>query len=322
MNSTLTKTSVAILGVGVICLTAVGGPLQRNQVAGQPVWVAHVDCDALRPTALGQFVLAELEKPEAAAKLAAFESIFTFDPRKQLHGVTIYSTGAPDDGVLLLYADFNAERLTTLAKAAKEYQSATHNQHVIHSWIDDKKKPKNGVQPRTYAAIHGGKVIIFGQHEAPVAKALDVFDRAAPSLAATGVFPQMGSAADASAFIQATARKLDLPEGDPSAAIFKLARLLQLRVGEEQRQVKATLTFEANDNEVAEQISSVAQGLVALMKLQKDKPESVKVAEALAFQRDGARVVANLRVPADDLVRLIKADAARKAAKKAEKEKE
>ena len=102
------------------------------------MWVLHVDCDGMRPTAIGQFLLAEMDKPEAQAKFAAFQTIFNFDPRKQLHGLTLYSTGkAPEDGVLLVYADFDPERLVTMAKAAKDYQSTTYKQHVIHNWIDD-----------------------------------------------------------------------------------------------------------------------------------------------------------------------------------------
>src|SRR5262252_3017054 len=86
--------------------TASANPLQRTDVPADPAWVLHVDCDALRPTVLGQYLLSELEKPDAQDKFAAFQSIFNFDPRKQVHGLTLYSTGsAPEDGVLLVYAD-------------------------------------------------------------------------------------------------------------------------------------------------------------------------------------------------------------------------
>ena len=41
----------ALLGLG---LSAVASPLLRTDVAAEPAWVAHVACDALRPTAVGQ----------------------------------------------------------------------------------------------------------------------------------------------------------------------------------------------------------------------------------------------------------------------------
>ena len=65
----------------------------------------------------------------------------------------------------------------------------------------------------------------------------------------------------------------------------------------------------------------VGQGLVALMKLQKDNPGSVKLAEGLSLKQDGAGVVVSLAVPTADAIELMKADAAKKAQKKAKAEK-
>src|SRR6266403_1396479 len=67
-------------------LSAVAAPLQRADVTAEPAWLVHVDCDALRPTAIGQYLLSELDKPEAKGQLGAFQAIFSFDPRQQLHG--------------------------------------------------------------------------------------------------------------------------------------------------------------------------------------------------------------------------------------------
>jgi hypothetical protein len=282
--------------------------------------VLHVDCDTLRTSAIGQWLLSEMDKPEAQAKFAALQMMFNFDPRKQLHGVTLYSSGkAPEDGVLLVYADFDADRLTTLAKAAKEYQSTTYKQHVIHNWLDDKKKARNGVKPRVFASIQGGHIVVFGQQEARVAQALDVLDRAAPNLAGNSVFLQLGVNGSGS-IVQAAARKLELPDSDPNAALFRLSRMARLQVSEGQGQLRATLNLDASDDEIAKQMATVGQGLVALMKLQKDNPGSAKLAEALSLKQDGASVVVSLAIPTAEAIEIAKAEAARKAQKQAEKE--
>src|SRR5256886_12994835 len=83
------------------------------------------------------------------------------------------------------------EHMAMLAKAATEYQSTNHNDHVIHSWIDQSRREKHGEKPRTYAAAQGSRVLIFGQNEAAVAKALDVLDLSAPSLSASRSFPAL-----------------------------------------------------------------------------------------------------------------------------------
>ena len=296
----------------LMAVSAIAGPLQRADVINAPLWVIHVDADALRQTVVGQFLLAEMQKPDAQKKFAAFQAIFNFDPRKELHGLTLYGASkAEEDGVLLVYADFDAARLTTLAEGAKDHQSSTHGQYVIHNWIDEKKQPKNGVQPRTYAAI-SGKVVIFAQKETRVAEALDVLDRTKPNLDTNPQFTTLGTG---TGFIQAAAGKMEMPANDPNAALLKQSKMVMLDLGESQRRVEGTLTLATDGEEAAGQLEAVGRGLIGLMSLQSDKPENVKLAQALAVERAGANVMVRLAMPADDVVGMMKADAARKAAK-------
>jgi hypothetical protein len=295
-------------------LTSTAGSLQRADVMNDPVWVVHLDCDALRPTAIGTYLLGELEKPDAQKKIAAFQAIFSFDPRKELHGVTLYgASAAQEDGVLLLYADFDAARLTTLAEGAKEHKSTTHGQHVIHSWLDEQKPAKDGVTPRAYAAIHG-KLVVFGQKESRVAQALDVLDRTTPNLTASKQFSGLASDGDG-VFILGAARKFDLPSSDPNAAVLRQSKMASLSIGESQSQVQGTLKLEADSEEVAKQMESIGRGLVGLMALQKDKPDNTKLAQALSIQQQGAGVTVKLSLPVGDMVGMMKAGAAKKAAK-------
>ena len=141
-----------------------------------------------------------------------------------------------------------------------------------------------------------------------------------PNLSTTKTaFPQLGIADDTS-FLAGAARKLDLSKSDPNAAIFRLAKSFRLQVGEAQQHLVGTLILEANDDEVAGSMMAIAQGMVGLMKLQKDKPEAAKIAEGLSLKQNGSSVLATLALPASDVVNLMKADAAKKAEKKDEKE--
>lgn len=317
MKTPLLRIALSAGCIVAAALTTNAGPLRRPDIGADALWVAHLDVDGMRPTAVGQFIESEMVKPEAQAKLAAFQALFSFDLRTQLHAVSLYGISkAPEDGLLILYADFEPERLVTLARAAKDAQNSSHGQHTIYSWLDEKKH-KHGTAQRIYAAIAGSRVI-FGQSADRVAQALDVVDGASPSLATTTAFAPLGTPGDTS-FLEAAARRLDLPGSDPHAAILKLSQSVRLQVAEAEKQLAATLTLQANDEEVAGHIYSIAQGLVALMKLQKEKPESVRFAEALSLKQDGSQVVVSMVLPDNDAVAMLKADAARKAQKKAEK---
>ena len=289
--------------------------LQRGDVIKDPVWVLHLDCDALRSAAVGKYLLGEMEKPDAEKKIASFQAIFSFDPRTALHGVTLYGASvAQEDGVLLLYADFDAARLTTLAEGAKEHKSTKHGKHVIHSWLDEKKREKDGVKPRVYAAIHGGKVVIFGQKESRVALALDVLNKTKPNLTASTQLGKLGDGSE-NAIILGAARKLEMLSSDPNAAVLKQSKMASLSIGESQGQVQGTLKLEADSEEVAKQMESIGRGLVGLLALQKDKPDNTKLAQALSIQQEGVSVTVKLSLPAGDMIGMMKAGAAKKAAK-------
>jgi len=316
MNSNSWKSALCIGGLCGFGLLANAAPLARADVVAHPAWLLHLDCDALRPTAIGKYILAEMDKPEAKDKLAAFQTMFALDLRTQLHGATLYGTSSvPEEGLLLVYADFDAEHLVSLAKAAKDSQSTLHGKIEIYNWIDDKKPAKNGVQPRTYAAIVGNRVI-FGQREDCVSRALDVLAGSAPNLAGEASFSDLGRPKTGH-FVEAAARKMALPDSDPNAAILKMAQSVQLVMGESQGQFDAAVTLVADNAEVSGHVLSIVQGLLALAKLQTDKPESVKVANAINLTQAEERVVGSLHLPAADVVEVMKADAARKAAKAA-----
>ncbi len=296
---------------------ATGGPLRRADLPAEPAWLAHVDCDGLRATTVGQYIQDELAKPEAVAKLAAFQSLFNFDLRTQLHGLTLYGTGpAAEGGVLLVYATFDTDRLVTLAKGANDSQSTPYKHHVIYSWLDEKRKPRHGAKGRTYAAIQGDRVV-FGQRQEAVEGALDVLDGAVASLGSSRAFPQVGTPGDTSC-LEAAARKMEVPANEPRAALLRLAQSGRVQVGESQGQVVAKLTLQANDGEVAGTMTSIAQGLLALMKLQKEKPESARLADGISIKQEGSHLVVMLELPAAEVVDILKTDAARKAQKKAD----
>lgn len=310
-----------ILGFALIALgglTVLAAPLKRADVAAEPTWVLHINCDALRPTAIGKYLLSEMSKPDVEPKFAAFQGFFSFDPRRQLHGLTFYSAAnGTDDGVMIAYADFDAGRLVALAKSARNSQSTNYGEHVIYSWRDERTAVGKG-RIRYYAAIEGSR-IVFGERQSRVEKALDVFDRTQPNLAGSKAFPQMGAESDNN-FVEAAARKLELPDSMPTSALFRVAKAMDFRVNETNDQVTATLNFHATSEDFAHQAVFAVQAAAAIARRMKDRPEVGKLADVLAVKQDGAGVVATLAMSEVEVIDLLKATAEREAAKKPEKE--
>ncbi len=293
----------------IFALTATlvtAGPLHRADVAANPCWIFHLDCDALRKTYLGQYLLYNLDKPELHSNMVAFESLFGFDPRTQLHGITIYSAEAsPDRNVTILYADFKQEQLIKLVGMCPDAAIITNVRRLIYSWVDPKAKSASGGPIHKYAVFEDHKIITAESRPALMA-ALPVVDGTAPNLVGSGALLDLSPLPETS-FLQAAARRMEFLDGVPNAGPLKTARRLKLEAHEVAEQLRGTLRIEAPDDTTAAKLSMMAQGFVALLSLQKDNPTAAKLANDFSVAHEGQTVTVGLNMPANDLVAGLKA---------------
>ncbi|HZM04441.1 MAG TPA: hypothetical protein VFC44_15670 [Candidatus Saccharimonadales bacterium] len=299
-----------------LSLPALSNPVERAVVIAEPAWVAHLDVDALRKSAVGAQILAEMKKPEADLHFAMLKAAVGNDLRTTLHGITVYGASAnPEDGVALVYADLNSERLLSLAQLAEDYRETSHGQHQIASWIDDKRRKKEGGKPRTYAAIYQNRLVIFAQQESSLAEALEVLDGTKKNLGQGSDFPKFG--AGEPEILQAAVRHLNGHGDGPPAAILKLSKLISLDVREADEKVLANLYLETTGEDAAQQVANIARGIIALMGLPMGNPDAVTLSKHLSVEQTGANATVRLDIPANDIIAAIKDNAAKEAAKKA-----
>ena len=305
------RTTLWITTLAMLAATAAAGPLQRNLVAADAVWVAHLDVDQFKRTEVGQYVLAEMEKPEAQNKLAAFQAIFSFDPRRDIGGLTLYGTGnEPRDGVLIVQGTFDTDRLVTLVKGARDHASSNHRAHVIHEWTDENKERQGRKDAHTVAAVHGGDVIL-GQARDAVAAALDVMDNVAANLTSTAYFNEFSTTG--ASFLQGATRKVEVGDGQPHSAMLRQAQYLSLDAGEAAGQMTVRMFAQANSEQVAHSMQQIGQGLIALMSFQTNKPAQAALANATTLQQSGNQLTATLRLPSTGVIEWMQEQEARKA---------
>ena len=299
-------------------MSLMANPAERSAVIEDPAWVLHLDVDALRKSVVGAHILSELHKPEKELQFFVLKAALGSDLRTALHGITVYGASpSPDEGVALVYADLNSERLIGLVKQAEDYRATAHGTHQVYSWIDAKRREKEGGQPRTYSAIYKDQMVIFAQREERLIRALDVLDGTTASLAKVNTFPKFGVGEQG--IVHAAARQIDVPADNPTAAVFKQAKLIGLEVRESGQNLLANLSLETKSPEAAPLIADVARGIIAIIALQPDNPNAIKLAQSLSVQQTGTITEVKLKIPADDVVAALKADAAKKAAKEKEK---
>jgi len=289
-------------------LTAWAGPLRSSDVPEDAAWLAHLDCDTLRSNALGKFILAEMDKPDNQSKLAVATAILGVDFRTQIHGLTFYAKAdSPKQPVLMVYGEFDTNRLITLAQAATEYESTEHGRFAIHSWLDQKRKKADGSHARVYAALPGTNMIIFGQQQQAVAEVLDILDNKAPNLWNNKSYSQLLKSPEPGTFLQAVGRKLDLPP-----AALDLTSHARLQVRESNDEIIAQFGIGGRNEEIAKNMLSIAQGITGLIKLQQERPRVAKLAEKVSLKQEGTEMLLTIAAPSEQVVELLKFVVARK----------
>ena len=145
-----TNVSVATAGILAACIvTSIAGTVPEGVHEGAQ-WFAHADLHALKATTVGERVFSGLNEGDANAKLAALSAVLNFDPRSDLRELTLYGFGGDHDGAVIVRGAFDEERLLTLVRAGGSYESEQHEEHLLHSWIDEKK----GHQKRVYGSVY------------------------------------------------------------------------------------------------------------------------------------------------------------------------
>lgn len=289
--------------LAVLATAASAGPFNPKDVAANPAVLAHIDCDAFRASSVGQKIL---EDPEAQQKIAALATLFGFDVRTQLHGLTIYTTeDHPQDGALIVYADFDPARLIAMAQLSDTFTSETNGSRVIYSWVDEKKKLKEGGEPRVYAAIIGNRVV-FGENESHLAQALTVIDGKASNYSGKNGMPDHESGE--SVLAEGVLRKFDFNTADPNTALLKMAKSARMKISEGKDSIRASLRLEARDSSTAAQMSALAQGLLAFVKLQQTDTNALALADAVKVDQYRDFVTVSFSQPSSAVAGMIKAE--------------
>ncbi len=174
---------VGIALAAFLGLAAIGRaePLELKQVAADAKWLAHVDVDAMRESIVVQKAYhkcMEMHK-DAEKRLDKIHELLGVDPRKDLHGVTVYGKDLEKHhGVLIVHADVDQKLLLEKAQKAPDHKVAKYGSYEIHSWTR-----KHGKESHTaFGTFFKPNVLVFARSEAAIQGALDVLDGKSPGI--------------------------------------------------------------------------------------------------------------------------------------------
>ncbi|TDJ54653.1 MAG: hypothetical protein E2O40_07060 [Planctomycetota bacterium] len=309
MKCLITATLATII---VTSPVATAGPLNKDWVAADAQWVIHVDVAALLDSTIGRFILEHGEALDLDLDdLDEFKRETGLDPRTDLKSVTVYGTGDEpgEDGVIVA---------VTNDRVDEAIQKLLDNDDVLI-----RKREMNGRtiyvigrgDDRHYLAIERAgrnrRIVVLSDERHILSSALKVIGDDAPSLSMgrsqiPGDDPQEGSLAflavgDIEAF----------GDGNPASHILRMSDGFTADIGEIDGVLLALATVSADSPKIAEDITDIIRGLVALGRIMAAQQPELgpirELADSLTVRTNDSRITLKIRYDARELMEQITA---------------
>lgn len=257
------------------CPMVLGGPLELETVAGDAVWVAHLDAKELLKSGIAKFLLEEAEKkPEFLQGIEKMREVLGLDPLEDVKSITIYGKKFGDDsGVVVLDAAVQQDKLKTLLEANETHKTSEYGDFVLHEWVEpakrvtDKKTGKEVVKPaqNRFGCFYSENRVLIATSADLLKGAIDVLEGKADSLAKSDALKTLPKPV-AGVFLTIAAEKIKMPvpADRPQAALLRGITDLSLQLGETEGDMFLHVTALVETAEKATKLRQVAQGFIAL----------------------------------------------------------
>jgi hypothetical protein len=258
----LIKTSIlALLFIAPPCMA---GELVPARIPASAKWLLHADMEAMRDSETGKRVFAAVEAA-SGDKLRAFKRMFSLHPIEDLSGVTLFGDGGQDHAVALIEGKFDRGHIEDVLKGAEDHSTADHADVMIHSWRD------NGVMQ--HAAFVNDGLMVFSRQERLLRQSLDVLKDGG----AAPIEDVLFTAGKGRALLDARARlsELNLP-ADASRLLSKI-RGMGMTAVEEDGRFAIRMSMETADQQDAERVRRVLDGVFALAEMENPDIEKMNV---------------------------------------------
>ena len=309
MKCLITATLATII---VTAPVATAGPLNKDWVAADAQWVIHVDVAALLDSTIGSFLLEHGEQFDLDLDdLDDFKRETGLDPRTDLKSVTLYGSGDEpgEDGVIVAVTNDQVDEAIELLLdndevPIREREMGGRTIYVI-----------GGGDERHYLAIErvgrNRRIVVLSDDRHILSNALKVIANDAPSLSMgksriPGDDPQEGSlvfvaVGDIEAY----------GDSDPASRIIRMSDGFTADIGEIDGVLRARATVSADSPEIAEDITQVIQGMVALGRIiatqQPELGPIGELADALSVRTRGSRIILKISYDARELMEQVAA---------------
>ena len=266
-----------LIGCCVLSLSTEASATSLPDLPAAANWAIHLDADRLRETAQGKSVLAQLDEGAAAHDLHALNAVSRFELGSNLQSLTLL--GVNDSGTHALVqvkGRFNRKAVLAKMRSNSGYKALGYKGHAVHRW----KAAFNGANKHVYGAFTGKDMLWITLSDKMIKTSLEELILS-PQTASTDsplVLPVLSGAT----FLCGVARPTAFALGSIGGGAFNQVDEARLTLGHKNDHADGTLTIDAGSPETALQLKTVAQGMIVVAKVGRQRnPHLANFAQTL-----------------------------------------
>ncbi|HEX5244094.1 MAG TPA: hypothetical protein VFW23_12590 [Tepidisphaeraceae bacterium] len=278
------------------------GPLNAHWVSADAKWLVHVDLDAGLRSKVGQAALDwALANPDLKEAFTRAQATLGMKLPSDIHDVTLYGRSFGPDGVVIVHAELNRDKLMSLLQSTKNLKSSDLRGRTIYTWEEESPKDQVDASHTSAGALIDDSSVVLGRDKESIVAALDVIDGKQPALDSGSLLAQPAPPGTIG-FIAAIDLE-SVANGPDRSPLFQKCREGLLAVGEHNEQAFMHAEVTAQSAESAQQLVGVLRGLQALAQLQ--NPQVGKDLALVRVTNDDKVVHVDWHAPGADVASLI-----------------
>lgn len=294
----LTQFVAAPMLMLLVSVPAWGAPLDASRLPQNAKWVVHVDLDAVTDTELAK--QARQNRPAIVNQVRQWvQNQYGIDPREDLHSLTAFSDSYESHtGAMILHAEYDQNKVREELKNKENVKTASWGDHTLYTVhrkgllqdANTSRPASNKPREETFTIILvDGETAVFASTPDRAKAVVKLLKGESPSLKEDSKL-----LADRPEQVIAYGAAVDLNTIQQREGIYPVLRQMERIVwvlGEENGKVVDKLTVTAQSEEVAKQVKTALEGMIAFGKISAADSESLtKLAEGTDVKVDGKTV--------------------------------
>ena len=293
----------------VFCSMARGGfagEFEPAQVPANSQWYLHFDVDGFKKGPFGKFALEQASKE--AEKIDALALLMQFDPRKDLHGITLFGSVTGDKLVAtaLVNGRYKKTQLMALLETSVTgFKKEQVNGVEILSWKNKDEDTQEDKQ--SFGTFFDKDHILFGDDRNQLLHALRVLAKKAPTLkmdTLKGMAKEKGTH-----YLSGLLHVKGIPI-PPEANFMENVSTIGMTVGENDKNLIVSMKMITTGEEECTQLQLIMQGFVALAHLslitnkEPSAKETIEILKGINITKDNKTIFINLSHPVKKILEL------------------